>query len=606
MMMMMAPHREEHTAKNALLRYSASEAQSLITLLVPSASIASVHEAIINFEEAHPAQPLPSWFVLQASTVETPKFASQLGVLRPDIDRMQAMGQGALPLCTISLPLTVESLKEPVFPYQFMLTPSEVQHSVKDRLGNLLPARLLVALYELQSILNRLSVNGYVIGGLARELMRLSQRRLTIKDVDITLEANAHEVAKAIEAHSRNFKVLEVHPSFGTAKLTYKHEITFDLASTREEVYAACGALPQVLERGVGLSKDILRRDFTVNTLALSIHQLGDLLDFCSGLTHLNQHLLHPLHGSTFFEDPSRVFRAFKFACRLTFQLSPACLWLMQQFFVHAGQLPFKGGGARVKTALQEWLALPPSTYKHDLWLQWLEHGGLIALVARPAGGEAVLTLKPSKRLALKEKLQTFLSNWPKVLPLLAPLLADGICLLSAPDSCALNDDALSLEERLLWLCSLCYLIEAVAYDVDASLVSTLANRLELTKQERETVQHYLQFLQEHPLETLHPEASVLAMTQAFDYHNPVSLMALIMVSPNAVDWMEPLIQYLRVWRTFKPALQGDALLALGVPAGEAVGKVLKALRAGYLTKQLHSVLDEETYVKQWLKQQQQ
>jgi hypothetical protein len=133
------------------------------------------------------------------------------------------------------------------------------------------------------------------------------------------------------------------------------------------------------------------------------------------------------------------------------------------------------------------------------------------------------------------------------------------------------------------------------------AFVQALANRLELTKFERETVQDYFRFLTEHPLDDLHPEGSALEMTQAFDNHNPASLVALIMANRQAKQWMEPLIKYLKVWRILKPELDGDDLLALGVPKGEVVGKLLRRLRAAYLTKQIQNKEEEIIFVQVYL-----
>jgi hypothetical protein len=161
------------------------------------------------------------------------------------------------------------------------------------------------------------------------------------------------------------------------------------------------------------------------------------------------------------------------------------------------------------------------------------------------------------------------------------------------------TDYGLNLAETVLWLSTLCYLMTCFAHDTP--FVKALANRLELTKFERETVQDYLRFLSEHPLDELHPEGSALEMTQAFDHHNPASLIALIMANRQAKQWMEPLVKYLKVWRTLRPKLHGDELLKLGVPKGEQVGQLLRRLRAAYLTKQIQSREEEVVFVQVYL-----
>jgi tRNA nucleotidyltransferase (CCA-adding enzyme) len=539
-------------------------------------------------------------------------------VLSADLYRMQLMGLGTIPVEAIALPVSQEWLaNQPTVgiitnqhhtiialqqhPFSFMTNPQQQVLDVKNRLSQCFSTPFMVALYELQSILNRLNVRGYVIGGLARDLMLFAeQRTLQIRDIDMTLEGNAHEIAHAIIAHSKNFTLLDTHPTFGTAKLLYKQTTQIDLASTRRESYAYCGALPTLIERGVPLAQDVQRRDFTVNTLALAIHNLGELFDFTQGIQHLEQKQIQVLHGATFFEDPSRVFRAFKFANRLGFHLSEQTQQLMQQFFHYVPLTKFKGGGARVKDSLREWFAQLPSQAKHQGIISWLKWGGMVSVLCQENNPALTqrnsVVLDDAQRMSLSETLEIFRTNWLLVQPLLEQLPESTRAVFICEKETGYG---LSLEETLLWLCTTCYWL--ASFVEEPNLVQALANRLELTKFERETVQDYFRFLTEHPLDNLHPEGSALEMTQAFDNHNPASLVALIMANRQAKQWMEPLIKYLKVWRTLKPELDGDDLLALGIPRGEAVGKLLRRLRAAYLTKQIQNKEEEIIFVQVYL-----
>ena len=150
-----------------------------------------------------------------------------------------------------------------------------------------------------------------------------------MRDVDVTLEGDAIALADFLTEHSRNFRVMERYPEFGTAKVQYKDSLSFDFASTRRETYAHCGAMPMVVERGVPLMNDVIRRDFTVNTLAFSIHDLGQVLDYVNGLDDIQKRVLRVLHPVSFFEDPSRILRALKFCARFDLTLSPETERLM-------------------------------------------------------------------------------------------------------------------------------------------------------------------------------------------------------------------------------------------------------------------------------------
>jgi tRNA nucleotidyltransferase/poly(A) polymerase len=526
-------------------------------------------------------------------------------ILLADVDRMLTMGLGALPLQAIALPFPASQHAEAAIvnhpienPFTFMTNPQRQCVDVKQKLSRCFSTQFMVALYELQSILNRLNVRGYVIGGLARDLVLSEHTTVHIRDIDMILEGNAHEIAHAIAAYSKNFTSLETHPMFGTAKLLYKNTTRLDLASSRTEFYAHCGALPTLIERGVPLVDDVQRRDFTVNTLALAIHNLGELLDYTQGLEHLNHQEIQVLHGATFFEDPSRVFRAFKFSNRLGFHFSLQTEALMQQCFRFLPHTQFKGGGARIKESLREWFAQYPTQPKHEGVLNWLKWGGIVCVLTHsPDQLDNAVCLDDQQRMVLSETLESFRTNWLLVQPLLEQL-PEALTALFVCDK-ETDDYGLNLDETLLWLCGLCYLMACFAES--PMLVKALANRLELTKFERETVQDYLRFLREHPLDELHPEGSALEMTQAFDNHNPASLIALIMANRQAKQWMEPLIKYLKVWRTLRPQLHGDELMSLGVPKGEQVGQLLRRLRSAYLTKQIQSKEEEIVFIRVYL-----
>jgi tRNA nucleotidyltransferase (CCA-adding enzyme) len=71
------------------------------------------------------------------------------------------------------------------------------------------------------------------------------------------------------------------------------------------------------------IKKDLYRRDFTINALAVRLNGkgLGDVLDFYGGQRDLHDKVIRVLHGLSFIEDPTRVFRAVRFETRFKFHL---------------------------------------------------------------------------------------------------------------------------------------------------------------------------------------------------------------------------------------------------------------------------------------------
>ena len=148
--------------------------------------------------------------------------------------------------------------------------------------------------------------NLYYIGGIVRDMI-LGKDSF---DVDITFVGNAIEFAQTI----KDAEVLQINDAFGTVKIKLQ-EKEIDLASTRNEIYPKPGHLPVVTEIGCSLKKDVLRRDFTINTLAKSLES-GEIIDYLGGVEDIKSGTIRVLHDKSFIDDPTRIIRALKFSVR--------------------------------------------------------------------------------------------------------------------------------------------------------------------------------------------------------------------------------------------------------------------------------------------------
>jgi tRNA nucleotidyltransferase (CCA-adding enzyme) len=72
------------------------------------------------------------------------------------------------------------------------------------------------------------------------------------------------------------------------------------------------------------IKKDLYRRDFTINTLAVKLNpaEFGLLMDFFGGQRDLREKTIRVLHNLSFVEDPTRAFRAIRFSERFGFKIS--------------------------------------------------------------------------------------------------------------------------------------------------------------------------------------------------------------------------------------------------------------------------------------------
>jgi len=179
-----------------------------------------------------------------------------------------------------------------------------------------LPPSAQQALQAARSVAGDASL--YLVGGTVRDALLGAG----FKDLDLAVEGGTAEHLGA-RLQKRLGGTLACHVPFGTCTLTLEDGLVIDLATAREEIYDHPGALPDVTPSTV--RKDLSRRDFTVNALALRFHpDPPELIDPYGGADDLRARQLRVLHPLSFIEDPTRVLRGARLAGRLGFHFEPA------------------------------------------------------------------------------------------------------------------------------------------------------------------------------------------------------------------------------------------------------------------------------------------
>lgn len=191
----------------------------------------------------------------------------------------------------------------------------------KEMLSTLAPAPRR-AIEIARSVAQEKGIRPYLVGGPVRDLLL---GRLAI-DIDLTLEEGgstfARSLAKAVEGRVRSF------PQFLTYKVLADGLPEFDIATARRERYRKPGALPTVTAGK--LRDDLVRRDFSINAIALDLAD-ETLHDPTGGVADLHSRVVRVLHDGSFADDPTRIFRAVRLACRLGFSLDENTARLMHE-----------------------------------------------------------------------------------------------------------------------------------------------------------------------------------------------------------------------------------------------------------------------------------
>jgi tRNA nucleotidyltransferase/poly(A) polymerase len=180
------------------------------------------------------------------------------------------------------------------------------------------------ALAPLQQAAGAAGARAWLVGGYVRD--RLLGR--DHPDLDVVVEdGKGLEVAERF-AQVTGSPAPVVFERFGTAQVRWGDRLV-EFASARAESYAPDSRKPEV--RAATLEEDLVRRDFTVNTLLMDMRgRIEDRLG--SGRADLGARILRTPRDpvETFSDDPLRMLRAIRFAAQLNFKLDPALVPAMR------------------------------------------------------------------------------------------------------------------------------------------------------------------------------------------------------------------------------------------------------------------------------------
>ena len=163
---------------------------------------------------------------------------------------------------------------------------------------------------EVLNIFNKYGYVAYIVGGYPRDMI------LGIKtnDIDICTNAKPKEIINIFDTDSVSDN------SYGSVRVIYKNCL-FDVTTFRKDIKYEDNRRPIKIKYISDLKKDLLRRDFTINTMC--IDKDGNIIDMLDAKDDIDKKVIKTVGNPRYRikEDSLRILRAIRFASVLNFDI---------------------------------------------------------------------------------------------------------------------------------------------------------------------------------------------------------------------------------------------------------------------------------------------
>jgi len=411
------------------------------------------------------------------------------------------------------------------------------ERSVLREVEALLPPEQVRFLRRAGETARSLGMRLYLVGGPVRDLLW----GRPVLDLDLVVEGEAEALAEALVR--REGGRVRARSPFLTVKVDLPSVGPVDIATARAEDYPHPGALPRV--RPASLREDLARRDFTLHAMAVDLDPsaFGRLVDPFDGEADLRAGLIRVLHDRSFVDDATRILRAVRYEQRLGFRIEPHTLALLQE------GLPYLD-------------TLSPDRVRHELERTLYEP-------------------LPERALARMEALGVLRAVHPTLR--WTGEMGDAVAWA--------RDQGLRLEP-LLFLALMCAPLSREEVEGVARRLN-LPTRWTRLARDASSLGSLLEAL-ERP--GLRPSEAV-GLLKPYDQRALQAWALLARHRPAG----GVLARYLEEWSRVRPPLRGDELIAMGVPPGPEVGRLLEALHSACLDGEVRGREEAEAWVRRRL-----
>ncbi|MBI5749198.1 MAG: CBS domain-containing protein, partial [Nitrospinae bacterium] len=422
--------------------------------------------------------------------------------------------------------------------------------NLKGLLSERLPERILKLLYEAGDVADEMGFSAFLVGGFVRDLLlRLVpesfNQGIENLDIDMVIEGDgilfaekfAERLSGRVKSHKKFGTAVVIIPSLPPLEKGGKGEFKIDIATARMEYYEHPAALP-IVEMS-SLKNDLYRRDFTINTLAISLNKKGawNLIDFFGGQRDLKERAIRVLHNLSFVEDPTRVFRAIRFEQRFNFSI-----------------------GKQTMTILE-------GAVKKDLFNRLSGSRVYLELVLMLKEREPVKIVKRMQELSLLKFIH------PKI------IYSDSMkeLFLNIGETISWHHLLFIGSEAEGWFIYLMGLLD----DLKDEDVLDVCRRLSISEHYKNKLLTGRSQIKEAYQELFSSGTNTFKSSLIYDVLHPLPLEALLfMMAKVPQERIKKAISlYLTKLRTVKIDITGDDIVEMGIERGPEVGSILKAVR---------------------------
>lgn len=184
-------------------------------------------------------------------------------------------------------------------------------------------------LQEVADAIKRKGGEGYLVGGVPRDM---ALGKTDFSDLDIASKLTPTQFKDAIKnlTAKKGWTLTDHGEAHGTIMVAIRREdgtiVEIEHTTFRDEVYDPDSRKPEEVHFVENVEEDLVRRDFTMNSVALPLDPTQPPVDPSNGLEDLRNGILRTPGDPdvTFRDDPLRMIRAMRFAARDGYEIDPA------------------------------------------------------------------------------------------------------------------------------------------------------------------------------------------------------------------------------------------------------------------------------------------